>query len=62
MFKVKEMREKRNLTQDELSRKSGVSKGIIVRLESGKEVVTQTSTLVKLSDALGCNISDIFLM
>lgn len=60
-YRVKELRQQLNLTQEQLAEKSGVSKGIIVRLESGRQVITKTSTLLKLSKALNCEVSDIFL-
>lgn len=59
-YRVKELREKLGMTQQELADKSGVSRGIIVRLESGLDVATMTSTLIKLADALECEVSDVF--
>jgi DNA-binding Xre family transcriptional regulator len=49
------------MTQVELAEKSKVARGIIVRLESGKEYRTSSSTLEKLADALNCTIGEIFL-
>lgn len=59
--KLKEKRKSQGLTQEELAKKSGVSRGTILALESGKsEVVTKTSTLVKLAKALNSTVADIF--
>lgn len=60
-FKIKEHREKEGITQEELSKKSGVSRAIISGLESGTIVTTTTKTLIRIADALNCKVSDIFL-
>lgn len=59
-FKVKEIRLAKNISQEELSKASGVSRQTISDLESGEIVHTTTSTLAKLADALECNVGDIF--
>ena len=61
MFRVKEEREKKGMTQEELAKKAGVSRTIISGLESGTINVTTTKTLKKISEALGKNVSDIYL-
>lgn len=60
-FKVKEEREKKLMSQEDLSIASGISRSIISGLESGKPVATTTSTLKSLAKALNCRVSDIFL-
>lgn len=50
MLRLKEWRERRALTQDELAELSGVSRGTIIRLEQGKEAVPPT--VRKLAKAL----------
>ena len=54
-------RELKGLTQEELSRRSKISKSIIVGLENGKITVTTTKTLVRIAEALECSISKFFL-
>lgn len=54
------MRESKNLTQEELAEMSGVSRGTIVALESGKETNTTTQTLVKLANAMETTVDQIF--
>lgn len=61
MYKIKEFREEAKMSQVELSEKAGVSRAIISGLESGTIEVTTTKTLVKIADALGKKVSDIFL-
>ena len=60
-FKIKEYREKRNLTQMELCKKANISRQTLSDLESGREVNTTAATLRRLAEALDCKISDIFL-
>lgn len=59
-YYVKKCREEAGLTQAELSKKSGVSRGIIVRLESSELKETTTGTLIAIAGALGKKVSDIF--
>lgn len=59
--KLKKARKEKGLTQEELAEKSGVSRGTIVALENEQNnVVTKTSTLVKIATALGSTVADIF--
>ncbi len=60
-FRVKEFREKMKISQEELSKRSGVSRTIISGLESGTIRVTTTETLLKLANALNCTVAEIFL-
>ena len=62
MFKLKEVRLSCHLTQEELAKKSGVSRATISGLENGTLTTTTTSTLVKLASAMGKNVSEIFLL
>lgn len=59
-YKIREIREKNQMTQVELSEKSGVSRTTISNLENGVESVTTTKTLQKLATALGVNVEDLF--
>ena len=60
-YKIKELREKRRLSQAELAQLSGVSRATIIRLENTEEVVLTTSTLEKLTNALNVSIKSLFL-
>ena len=59
-YKVKECREEIGISQEELARRSNVSRTIISGLESGAITVTTTETLLKIAKALGKKVSDIF--
>lgn len=60
-FRIKELREKRGMTQEKLSENAGVSRATISKLENKEEVVTSTETICKIAGALGCSVSEIFL-
>lgn len=60
-FRIKELRENRKLTQEELAEMSGVSRANIVRLESEEDTVTTTDTLNKLAKALGVTVKYLIL-
>ena len=55
-YKIKELREKMGLTQDDLAKKSGVNRTTIVYLESGKEVNVTAGTLKKIAKCLNVDI------
>lgn len=59
-YRVKEIREKCGLSQEMLSKESGVSRTIISGLESGSIKETSTKTLFKIAKALKVRVSDIF--
>ena len=60
--KVKAVREDQHLTQQELARRSGISRATISGLECGTLTVTTTETLIKIADALGKKVSEIFFV
>lgn len=60
LLQIRKQRLLKGLTQEELSRRSKISKSIIVGLENGKITVTTTKTLVRIAEALECSISKFF--
>jgi transcriptional regulator with XRE-family HTH domain len=60
-YKIKEIREKKRMSQAELAEVSGVSRATIIRIESAEDVVINTKTLEKLASALGVSIRTLFL-
>lgn len=56
---LKKHRIEAGLTQEQLAQKSGVSRVTIALLESGKQVITKSSTIIKLAEALGIEPQDI---
>lgn len=59
-FRIKQFREENDWTQEELSKKSGVSRNLIARLESGELKNTSTNTLFKLARAFNRKVEEIF--
>lgn len=59
-YKLKEVREEKRMTQEELAEKSGVSRPTIVALETGKTTDVKMSTLQKLASAMDTTVQDIF--
>ena len=60
-YKIKELREKRRLSQAELAEMSGVSRPTIIRLENNDDVVVNSKTLEKIASALNVSIRTLFL-
>lgn len=59
-YRIKELRESLDMTQEELSQKSDVSRGTISALENGTERTTTTKTLSRIASALGTTIDRLF--
>jgi transcriptional regulator with XRE-family HTH domain len=59
-YKIKDLRIARNMSQEELAEKSGVSRTIISFLETGKDVETKTGTLQKIAKALDVSLAFLF--
>lgn len=60
MQKLREIRERQGLSQDELAEKSGVSRVTISMLETGSQENAKTKTLFKLAAALNVSIDSFF--
>lgn len=50
-YRIRETRESKNMTQEELSRLSGVSRTTISALENGSSKATTTKTLMNIARA-----------
>lgn len=59
MVVLRKMRERRKLTQEELSRASGVKQQTISAIESGRNKHPQIDTLYYLAQALRCTVDDL---
>ena len=60
MNKVKEIREKKGMSQEELKEKSGVSRTIISGLEMGKIEVITNVTMERIAKALEEKVTVVF--
>lgn len=59
-YKIRELRNRLNVSQEELAEKSGVSRTTISKLETDDNAVTMTDTLKRIAEALGVSITDLF--
>lgn len=50
------------MTQEELARKSGISRGTISALENGEAKTSTTRTLEKIAKALDASVEQIFFV
>lgn len=60
-YRIRELREKKNMTQAELARESGVSRYTIILLENGEEHEPKVGTLKSIAEALNVPVSKLFL-
>lgn len=60
--RLREAREEEGISQEELARKSTVSRTIISELENQKTEVITNITLEKLANALNRKVTDIFFI
>ncbi len=60
--RLKEVRESKGMTQEELSRKSGVARTVISYLETEKDMDVKLSTLTSIAKAVDDSVSNIFLV
>lgn len=59
-FKLREVREAKRMSQEELEKASGISRQTISSIENGKSVSVMSGTLVALARALGTTVDEIF--
>jgi putative transcriptional regulator len=59
-YRVKEIREKLGMTQEELERKSGISRQTISAIENNQAKNVMVGTLRALANALGTTIDNLF--
>lgn len=59
MVILQKMRERRKMTQEELSHLSGIKQQTISAIESGKNKYPRIDTLFALSKALRCTVDDL---
>ncbi len=59
-YRIKELREKKNLTQEELAEMCGLTRQYMNKVENSDETNISSKTLVKLAEIFGCKVDDIF--
>ncbi len=56
---LREIRENKGMTQNELAQKSGVGRITINRIENNRQLDIKTGTIVKLANALEVSINEL---
>ena len=57
--RIKELRKKRKISQEQLAEMTGVNNRTVLRIENGHTCPT-LETLAKFAEVLGCGIADFF--
>lgn len=61
-YRLKEIREEKNMTQEELEEKSGISRQTISAIENGRTENVMSGTLLALASALDTTIDNLFFV
>lgn len=61
MVILQKMRDRRKMTQEELSQASGIKQQTISAIESGKNKYPRVDTLYALAKALKCTVDDLIV-
>ena len=59
-YRLKEIREEKGITQEELEKRSGVSRQTISAIENNDNYQAKTGTLVALARALSTTVDNLF--
>lgn len=59
-FKLREVREEKGMSQEELEKASGISRQTISSIENGKSTSVMSGTLIALARALDTTVDEIF--
>ena len=60
--KVKEIRVKKGLSQEELANKSNISRYLISKIENGEDVNLTKNTMISISKALEKPVVEVFML
>lgn len=60
-YRIKELRQEKKMSQEELAEKSGVSRTTISNIENGTDKTVMSSTLMNLAKALETTVDKLFL-
>jgi transcriptional regulator with XRE-family HTH domain len=60
--KVKEIRIKKGLSQEELANKSNISRYLISKIENGEDVNLTKNTMISISKALEKPVVEVFML
>jgi len=57
---IRKIRQKKDISQDRLSKEANLALNTIVKIETGKNPNPTVETLEKIAKALGVSVSDLF--
>lgn len=60
--KVKEIRVKKGLSQEELANKSNISRYLISKIENGEDINLTKNTMISISKALEKSVVEVFML
>lgn len=58
--KLRQARDEAKMSQEELAKKSGISRTTISGIENNEDIVVKTSTIIAIANALNKSAQDIF--
>lgn len=58
--KLRQARDDANMSQEELAKRSGISRTTISGIENNEDIVVKTSTIIAIANALNKRAQDIF--
>ena len=61
LYNIKNIRQQKKMTQEELAKKANISRATVIRLERGEKMEVRVSTLEALAVALNCSVSACFV-
>lgn len=61
LYNIKNIRQQKNMTQEELAKKANISRATVIKLERGERMEVKVSTLEALAAALNCSVSAFFV-
>ena len=59
-FRIRELRESKGMTCDELARRANITRTTLWALETKEEPVAMSKTLLQIANVLGVKIGDLF--
>ena len=59
-YRVEELRKEKGMTQEELAKKSGISRQSISAIEKNRVKQVKSGTLIAIAEALGTTIDNLF--
>ena len=59
LIRMKEYRERENISMNQLAKKAGISQSLVCDIENGKVKNPGVRTMKRIADALNCSLDDL---